>query len=175
VRPSTGIGTDRRRGDRTRRGSVGWTAVPVRPAEPADLDAIAALIRELAAYEHMSDDVVWELDDLRRELFGPDPAAQVLLAESDDGSVAGMALWFPTFSTFLGRRGIWLEDLFVRAEHRRRGHGRALLAHLRGLTDGRVEWDVLDWNTSAQAFYDELGARPVPGWVRYRWLPEGSR
>ena len=83
-----------------------------------------------------------------------------------------MALWFRTFSTFLGRSGIWLEDLFVRPEQRRRGHGLALLRHLRTLTDGRVEWVVLDWNTSAQTFYDDLGAAPVPGWTRYRWLPE---
>ena len=143
----------------------------VRPALPSDLAEIDALIRELAVYERMEADVVFAPAQLHDALFGPDPVAHVLVAEADDGTVAGMALWFPTYSTFLGRRGIWLEDLFVRPAHRRRGHGRALLAELRSMTDGRVEWDVLDWNTSAQEFYDELGAGAVTGWVRYRWLP----
>jgi GNAT superfamily N-acetyltransferase len=153
--------------------------VPIRPAVPTDLPEIAALIRELAAYEEMSDEVVWDLPQLEAQLFGPEPAAHVLLAETDDAQVAGMALWFRTFSTFLGRAGIWLEDLYVRPEHRRGGFGLALIQELRTLTDGRVEWVVLDWNTSAQTFYDGLGAAPVPGWTRYRWLPadapEGSR
>jgi GNAT superfamily N-acetyltransferase len=153
--------------------------VPIRPAVPTDLPEIAALIRELADYEEMSDEVVWDLPQLEGQLFGPAPAAHVLLAETDDGQVAGMALWFRTFSTFLGRSGIWLEDLYVRPEHRRGGFGLALIQELRTLTDGRVEWVVLDWNTSAQTFYDGLGAAPVPGWTRYRWLPadapEGSR
>lgn len=158
--------------------------MPIRPAVPTDLPEIAALIRELAAYEEMSDEVVWDLPQLEAQLFGPEPAAHVLLAETDDGQVAGMALWFRTFSTFLGRSGIWLEDLYVRPEHRRGGFGLALIQELRTLTDGRVEWVVLDWNTSAQTFYDGLGAAPVPGWTRYRWAPadqgpttepEGSR
>jgi GNAT superfamily N-acetyltransferase len=149
--------------------------VPIRPAEPSDLPEIASLIRELAAFEDMTDDVAWDLPQLERQLFGPDPAAHVLLAVTDDGTVAGMALWFRTFSTFLGRSGIWLEDLFVRAEHRRSGFGRALLERLRTMTDGRVEWVVLDWNTAAMEFYDGLGAAPVPGWTNYRWLPEGVR
>ncbi len=149
--------------------------MPIRPAEPSDLPEIAALIRELAEYEEMTDEVVWELPQLERELFGPDPAAHVLLAVADDDAVAGMALWFRTFSTFLGRSGIWLEDLFVRPEHRRHGYGLALIEQLRTMTDGRVEWVVLDWNTSAQTFYDGLGAAPVPGWIRYRWLPEDQR
>lgn len=153
--------------------------MPIRPAVPTDLPEIAALIRELAEYEEMSDEVVWDLPQLEAQLFGPEPAAHVLLAETDDGQVAGMALWFRTFSTFLGRSGIWLEDLYVRPEHRRGGFGQALIRELRTLTDGRVEWVVLDWNTSAQTFYDGLGAAPVPGWTRYRWLPadapEGSR
>ena len=145
--------------------------MPIRPAVPTDLPEIAALIRELAEYEEMSDEVVWDLPQLEAQLFGTEPAAHVLLAEADDGQVAGMALWFRTFSTFLGRSGIWLEDLYVRPEHRRGGFGQALIRELRTLTDGRVEWVVLDWNTSAQTFYDGLGAAPVPGWIRYRWLP----
>jgi GNAT superfamily N-acetyltransferase len=149
--------------------------VPIRSAVPTDLPEIAALIRELAAYEKMTDEVVWELPQLERELFGPDPAAHVLLAVTDDDRVAGMALWFRTFSTFMGRPGIWLEDLYVRPEHRGHGLGLALIRQLRTLTEGRVEWVVLDWNTSAQGFYDRLGAEPVPGWIRYRWLPEDAR
>jgi GNAT superfamily N-acetyltransferase len=149
--------------------------VPIRPAEPSDLPEIAALISELAEYEEMTDEVVWELPQLERELFGSEPAAHVLLAVADDGAVAGMALWFRTFSTFLGRSGIWLEDLFVRPGHRRNGYGLALIRQLRTMTDGRVEWVVLDWNTSARSFYDGLGAAPVPGWIRYRWAPEDQR
>ena len=97
-----------------------------------------------------------------------------LACDDTDGTVVGMALWFPTFSTFLGRPGIWLEDLFVRAEARGNGHGLALLQHLRGLTDGRVEWAVLDWNTPSIEFYERLGARPLEGWTRYRWSPDGG-
>jgi GNAT superfamily N-acetyltransferase len=149
--------------------------VPLRTAEPSDLPEIASLIRELADYEEMTDEVVWELPQLERELFGPDPAAHVLLAVADEGTVAGMALWFRTFSTFMGRSGIWLEDLFVRPEYRRHGYGVALIRELRTMTAGRVEWVVLDWNSSARTFYDGLGAAPVPGWIRYRWQPEGGR
>jgi GNAT superfamily N-acetyltransferase len=142
----------------------------IRPAEPGDLDVICELIRALAAYERMSDDVVMDREVVGRHLFGPDPVASVHLAD-DDGQVVGFALWYRTFSTFLGRPGIWLEDLFVREEFRGRGHGLALLQTLRALTDGRVEWDVLDWNTPSIEFYEKLGASAVPGWLRYRWLP----
>ena len=114
-------------------------------------------------------EVVFDPMAVREHLFGDGPLASVLIAESEVGEVAGFALWFPTFSTFLGRPGIWLEDLFVRPAHRGRGHGVALLRRLRDLTDGRVEWAVLDWNTPSIAFYEELGAKPVSGWTRYRW------
>ena len=141
----------------------------VRPAAPEDLAEIAALIRELAEYERLSDMVAWsDPEELRPHLFGDDAVARVLLAIADAGSVAGFALWFPTFSTFLARPGVWLEDVFVRPEHRRRGHARDLLAALRSLTDGRVEWSVLDWNESAQHFYRSLGAAPVDGWTTWR-------
>jgi GNAT superfamily N-acetyltransferase len=143
----------------------------VRPATEVDLDEIVALIRELAVYEHLEDDVVLDRDEVGRHLFGPEPAAHVLIAESAGGEVAGFALWFTTFSTFLGQPGIWLEDLFVRPAHRGRGHGLALLQQLRAMTDGRVEWSVLDWNESAIGFYRALGAKPVEGWTTYRWLP----
>ena len=141
----------------------------LRPATIDDLDEVIALIHDLAEYERAADEVQLDRDELAMHLFGESPAAFVVLAE-DDGAVAGMALYFTTFSTWLGKPGIWLEDLFVRPEHRGKGHGLALLQHLRTLTDGRVEWAVLDWNTPSIEFYDALGARPVPGWTRYRWI-----
>ena len=146
--------------------------MPVRDATPADLREICALIRELADYERLAHEVELDEDEVGRHLFGDDPAAAVLIAETDEGTVAGMALWFRTFSTFLGRPGIWLEDLFVRPEHRGGGLGLALLEALRARTDGRVEWAVLDWNEPAIAFYQALGAQPVEGWTRYRWLSD---
>jgi GNAT superfamily N-acetyltransferase len=149
--------------------------MPVRPATPADLDEICALITELAAYERLHDEVRFDKREMGEALFGPHPAAHVAMAYVEqDGStpvIAGFALWFRTFSTFLGRTGIWLEDLFVRTEYRGLGLGKQLLAHLRALTDGRIEWSVLDWNQPATAFYGNLGARPVKGWTTYRWLP----
>jgi GNAT superfamily N-acetyltransferase len=149
--------------------------MPLRPATPDDLGSIGELITELAAYEAMRDEVRFDPAELGRWLFGADPAAHVMLAEAvgADGAIqaAGFALYFRTFSTFLGRPGIWLEDLFVRPEYRRQGFGRALLAHIRGLTDGRVEWSVLDWNAPAIDFYRQLGAVPVDGWTTYRWPP----
>jgi GNAT superfamily N-acetyltransferase len=113
-----------------------------------------------------------EPEVVREHLFGPHPAASVTMAVDDAGDVVGFALWFRTFSTFLGRPGIWLEDLFVRPEHRAKGYGGELLRDLRGRTDGRVEWAVLDWNQRAIDFYRSLGARPVDGWTTYRWLPD---
>ena len=142
--------------------------MPLRPATIDDLDEVIALIHDLAEYERAADEVQLDRDELARHLFGDSPAAFVVLAV-DGGVVAGMALCYTTFSTWLGEPGIWLEDLFVRPEHRGKGHGLALLQHLRTLTDGRVEWSVLDWNTPSIEFYDDLGARPVPGWTRYRW------
>jgi len=145
--------------------------VPTRDASAEDLETIAVLIRALADYEQLAHEVTFNDEELDRWLFGPAPVAHVVLATEADGTVAGMALWFVTFSTFLGRPGIWLEDLFVLPEHRGRGHGRALLEALRTRTDGRIEWAVLDWNTPSLEFYERLGARPVGGWTRYRWLP----
>ena len=145
--------------------------MPIRAATEADVDAIHALIAELADYEQLADEAVATTDNLRRHLFGPDPAASVLMAETDDGAVAGFALWYRTFSTFRGDDGIWLEDLFVRPECRKQGFGLALLQELRSMTDGRVEWAVLDWNEPSIRFYESLGARPVAGWTRYRLDP----
>ena len=143
----------------------------IRTAGPEDLDEILAMVRELAAFEELGAEVVFERDEFGEHLFGDQAVASVLIAEVD-GRVAGMALWFPTFSTFLGRAGIWLEDLYVRTEHRGRGIGTALLHHLRSMTTGRVEWSVLDWNERAIEVYRGLGARPLEGWTTYRWLPE---
>jgi len=138
---------------------------------PDDLDEICALIVELAEYEQAAAEVAFDRDEVAEHLFGPDAVARALIAEDDQGECIGMALWYRTFSTWLGRSGIWLEDLFVRPEHRGGGHGKALLEAVRARTDGRVEWAVLDWNRSAIEFYDALGAGPVDGWTRYRWEP----
>jgi GNAT superfamily N-acetyltransferase len=148
--------------------------VPIRPAVEAALDEICALIRELAEYERAASEVVFDVEDVRRNLFGPTPAASVLVAETDEGDVAGFALYFTTFSTWLGKSGIWLEDLFVRPQYRQRGYGLALLAELGRRTEARVEWAVLDWNEPSIRFYEAMGARPVDGWTRYRWLPASS-
>jgi GNAT superfamily N-acetyltransferase len=154
--------------------------VAVREADEGDLDEVLAMIGELAAFEELADQVVCTIDDLRSAIVGKDAFVRVSLATVAAGPgagtapgeapIAGMALWFPTFSTFLGRPGIWLEDLFVRPPYRRQGVARILLEHLRARTAGRVEWDVLDWNERAIALYRSMGARPVEGWTRYRWL-----
>lgn len=148
--------------------------MPIRRATAADLTTIGALINGLAEYEQLSHEVAWDEAQLAESLFGPGAVPTVELAIDDAGTPVGMAIWFPTYSTFLGRSGIWLEDLFVVPEARGAGHGLALLQHLRGLTDGRVEWSVLDWNEPSIRFYRALGADPVEGWTRYRWLPGGS-
>jgi GNAT superfamily N-acetyltransferase len=141
--------------------------VAIRPAVRGDVGEICALIRELADYEELLHEVELDEAEVERWLFD-ERVASVLIAH-EAGVVAGMALWFPTFSTFLGRPGIWLEDLFVRPAFRGRGHGLALLETLRSMTDGRVEWAVLDWNEPSIRLYEALGARPVEGWTRYRW------
>ena len=143
----------------------------IRDAEPTDLPTIASLIRELAEFEHMEAEVELAEPDLAHWLFGPQPAARVLVAVDPAAGVIGMALYYVTFSTFLGVPGIWLEDLFVRPAFRGHGHGQALLDTLRGRTAGRVEWSVLEWNQRAIDFYESQGARPVSGWIRYRWAP----
>jgi GNAT superfamily N-acetyltransferase len=147
------------------------SAPAIRDARPADLPAILQMVRDLAEFERMAHEVAFDPDEFGRHLFGPDPVATVNIAEVDD-EVAGMALWFRTFSTFLGKPGIWLEDLYVHPRFRGLGVGGALLRHLRSLTDGRVEWNVLDWNTDAIAAYDAIGATPDEGgWIPYRWSP----
>jgi GNAT superfamily N-acetyltransferase len=143
----------------------------VRGAGPEDVPAILALIRELATYEREPDAVLATEEQLRDALFGPAPAAYAHVVEHE-GEVAGFALWFLTFSTWLGRHGIYLEDLYVRPEHRGRGHGRALLGELARLCVergyGRLEWWVLDWNEPAIGFYRSVGARPMDEWTVHR-------
>jgi GNAT superfamily N-acetyltransferase len=141
----------------------------IRPAVETDVPELIAMIRELAAFEDLADQVQITEDDLGAALFGPESVVHDSVVEDGDGGLAGHALWFRTFSTFLGKTGIWLEDLYVRETHRRQGHARALLAHLREQTAGRVEWEVLEWNTPAIDFYQQLGARPMTGWTHYRW------
>ena len=133
---------------------------------------LLAMVRELADFEELAHLVECTEDDLHRVLFGSDATVHDLVAVADDGSLAGHAMWFRTFSTFLGKTGIWLEDLYVRPAHRRQGLAGALLADLRARTDGRLEWEVLEWNVGAIDFYQGLGARPMAGWTRYRWLPQ---
>jgi len=148
----------------------------LRDASPDDLPVIVELIRALADYERLTHEIEWTEDGLAATLFGPDAVPKVVLAEPTDppGPAAGLAVWFPTYSTFLGRPGIWLEDLFVRPEARGAGVGTALLHHLFDRAgDGRVEWAVLDWNEPSIDFYRRQGARPVPGWTRYRWTQAG--
>lgn len=143
----------------------------VRPALPSDAPTILALVQELAEYERLAHAVVATLADVERTLFGPEPEARVLIAEQD-GEAVGFALSFFTYSTFLARRGVWLEDLYVRSTFRGRGHGRALLAHLaaecRERGYGRLEWSVLKWNAPSIAFYESLGAERMEEWVTYR-------
>ncbi len=141
----------------------------IRPAVEADVPELMAMICELAEYEKLADQVMATEDDLVRALFAPDAVVSDTVVEDGDGGLAGHALWFRTFSTFLGKTGIWLEDLYVRPAHRRKGFATALIDHLRTQTDGRLEWEVLEWNLPAMDFYQQLGARPMAGWTRYRW------
>jgi GNAT superfamily N-acetyltransferase len=143
----------------------------IRPATAADTPAIARLIRALADYERLSHAVTFDEARLREHLFGPRPFAEVLLAE-EAGAVVGFALFFHNYSTFVGRPGIYLEDLFVDPQHRGKGHGKALLRALARLAVergcGPLEWAVLNWNEPAIRFYRALGAVPMNDWTGYR-------
>lgn len=143
----------------------------IRPAAVADVSEILRCIRALAEYEKLAHEVVADEKDLERTLFGDDPAAEVLLVEDGD-AVAGFALFFTTYSTFLGRPGMYLEDLFVHPPYRGRGHGLALMRALARICAereyGRFDWSVLDWNEPSIAFYRRLGARPLDDWTVYR-------
>jgi GNAT superfamily N-acetyltransferase len=145
--------------------------VSVRAASYEDLPLILSFIKKLAEYERLSHEVFATEEALRHWLFGGSPVAEVLKGEDREGP-AGFALFFHSFSTFLGRPGIYLEDLYVRPEFRGRGIGRALLVDLAKLAKergcGRLEWSVLDWNEPAIGFYKGIGASPVGGWTVYR-------
>jgi GNAT superfamily N-acetyltransferase len=144
----------------------------IRPATVSDVPVVVSLVRELATYEREPDAVVATEDDYRRGLFGDRSRAWCLLAEDDSGDVVGFALWFFNFSTWQGRHGVYLEDLFVRPDARGAGHGRALLAELARIAVdndcARVEWVVLDWNEPAGGFYRGIGARPMDEWTVWR-------
>jgi GNAT superfamily N-acetyltransferase len=143
----------------------------IRRATEDHVPLILSLIKELAEYERLSHEVVATEEMLRESLFGERPVAEILICHHA-GEPAGFALFFHSFSTFLGKPGICLEDLYVKPEFRGVGIGRALLVHLARLARerdcGRLEWSVLDWNEPAIGFYKGLGASPVSGWTVYR-------
>ena len=150
----------------------------IRAATPGDIPALLGLIRELAVYERLEHLLVADETLLERELFGGESAAEALICRAD-GAAVGMAIFFHNFSTFLGRKGLYLEDLFVQPAHRGRGYGKALLlslariAHERGC--GRFEWMVLDWNAPSIRFYESLGAVQMKEWKLFRVTGEALR
>jgi GNAT superfamily N-acetyltransferase len=146
----------------------------IRPATRADAPTIATLVRELADYEKLLHEAKAGAEDFLRELDSPNPVIHVLIAEWN-GEPAGFALYFFNFSTFVGRPGLYLEDLFVRPAQRKHGIGRALLRELARIAQerdcGRMEWAVLDWNEPALRFYKSLDARPMTEWIVHRLTP----
>jgi GNAT superfamily N-acetyltransferase len=148
----------------------------IRDAVVADIPIILHLIRDLAAYERAPDEVVANEEGLRNVLFGHEPCAKVVLGFCDDEPV-GFAVYFFNFSTWLGRPGLYLEDLFIKPEARGRGYGRALLVHLAQIARkrgcGRMEWAVLDWNEPAIQFYKKIGAAPNEEWTVFRLTTDG--
>jgi GNAT superfamily N-acetyltransferase len=147
------------------------STLSINAASPADVPLILSLISELAEYEKLSHEAVATEASLHDSLFGAKPGAEAVVAWLD-GEPAGFALFFHNFSTFLGRRGLYLEDLFVRPSFRGRAIGKALLIHLAALAVergcGRFQWQVLDWNKPARDFYERLGAKADPSWIGYR-------
>jgi GNAT superfamily N-acetyltransferase len=150
------------------------TSIPnfiIRKAEAEDTPLVLDFIKQLAVYEKMIDDVVATEETLKDSLFGETPFAQVVIGEFN-GQPVGFALFFTNFSTFLGRPGIFLEDLFVLPEHRGKGYGKTLLAFLAKLavdnSFGRVEWSVLNWNQPAIDVYKGIGAKPMDEWTVFR-------
>lgn len=143
------------------------TRLSIASATPQDVPALLQMIRDLAEFERLSHLCTATHDHIERALFGRDPKVEVVLAR-ENSTIAGFALFFHNFSTFLGRSGLYLEDLYVRPDFRRKGYGRALLIHLAKLAVerdcGRFEWSVLEWNSSAIDFYESLGATIMPDW-----------
>jgi GNAT superfamily N-acetyltransferase len=167
--------------DPPRPGRVG-TAWRVRPPRPEDVGQIHALVRELADYEREPDAVKAAPEDFGAAFFNPHPRVHCHVVEVDGPNgpvVIGMAIWFVTFSTWRGRHGLWLEDLYVQPAYRRLGAGRALLAELAAIcTDrgyARMEWWVLDWNESAHRFYRDVGAAPQDDWTVWRVTDESLK
>lgn len=154
------------------------SAATLRPATRDDVPLITRLIHELAEYEKLAHACVADDASVEENLFGPRPAAEVVLAFIGD-EPAGMALFFENYSTHLSRRGMYLEDLYVREHLRGRGIGRMLLSHLASIAVereyGRMEWSVLRWNESAIRVYDAIGAEPLSGWLTYRLTGDGLR
>ena len=146
----------------------------IRSATSADAPVIASLVRELADYEKLLDEAKGTAEDFLREIEAPNPVIHVLIAEWN-GSPCGFALYFFNFSTFVGRPGLYLEDLFVRPAQRKHGIGRALLRALARIASqrgcGRMEWAVLDWNEPALRFYKSLDARQMNEWIIHRLTP----
>ena len=151
----------------------------IRSARPEDVTAIHDMIVELAVYEREPDAVLATPADLHGHLFGTDPALFAHVVEDSEHGVVGFALWFLNYSTWLGKHGIYLEDLYVKPEHRGAGYGVALLSELaricveRGY--GRLEWWVLDWNAPARGFYESLDADALTEWIPYRVTGEALR
>ncbi len=154
----------------------GVADLQIRPARVEDVPVILELIRDLATYERAPDEVTATEKQLVDVLFGERPAAEVLLVFEGESPV-GFALFFHNFSTWLGRPGLYLEDLFVKPEKRGKGYGRALLVELAKIARdrgcGRMEWAVLDWNEPAIKFYYTLGAKPMDEWTVFRLTRDG--
>jgi GNAT superfamily N-acetyltransferase len=152
--------------------------VQIRPATEADTQLLFDLILELATYEKLADEVAGDAEVLRRSLF-EEKAAEALLLETPDGEAIGYAIFFTTFSTFECRSGIWLEDVYVRPEHRRGGIGRMVMEHLAALAlergHVRLDWVALDWNEPALNFYEKLGARRLDDWLIHRLERDGIK
>ncbi len=152
--------------------------ITIRSANKNDAALILFFIQGLAEYEKLAHEVVGNEQDLQRTLFGDKPSAEVLIAENN-GKPAGFALFFTSYSTFLARPGIYLEDLFVLPEYRGFGIGKTLLVFLAGLAVerdmGRLDWSVLDWNEPAIKFYEQIGARGLTDWTQYRLDGEALR
>ncbi len=139
----------------------------IRPARPDDIPALLGMIQELADFEDLSDQVVATESDYQESLFGEKPAAEALIAELD-GEIAAYAIFFRTFSTFIGKAGLWLEDLYVKPQFRKNGIGKALLRSgaqiARNENAGRYEWSVLDWNKNAIDLYEKAGGTIMEEW-----------
>ena len=147
----------------------------IRSAAENDVGTIFSLIKELADYERLTHKVVATEGDIRRSLFGERPFAEALIGEYEETPIS-FALFFYNFSTFVGKPGIYLEDLYVKPEYRSKGFGRKMLVHIARLAIkrdcGRFEWSVLDWNTPAISTYDKLNAKPMQDWILYRLTGE---